>query len=433
VTVTTPAADPTLGDILTTIANGPGQAGAMIVDPTGALVWFRPLPFGTKAYNLQQQSYKGAPVLTWFEGRVNEEHGVGVDIIESSHYTRLATVRAGNGLAADLHDFQITPQGTAWITAYAPQRRDLRAVGGLPGGIVDDGVVQEIDIKTGLVMFEWHAFGNVTLTDSYSRAARSSAAVYDYFHLNSVQALSDGTLLLSSRNTWAVYRISEATGRVLWRLGGKRSTFKLGAGLSFAWQHDARLLPDGTISLFNNEADPSEASQSSALDIAIDTRTHTATLVHRLTYPGRGLLSGSQGDVQPLANGDSFVGWGALGKASEFTSSGKLSFDMRLAAPTSLYRAFRVAWHAQPVEPPALAIAPAGNSSRLYASWNGATDVAGWRVLAGASAGSLTTIGTYPRTGFETTIEVRTAAPYIRVQALSATGSLLRTSALVKR
>jgi Arylsulfotransferase (ASST) len=434
VTVTTPASDPSLGDIFLTPANGPGQAGTMIVSPAGKLVWFRPLPWGKKAFNLQLQSYRGAPVLTWWQGTVVEGHGQGMDVIESDRYTPIATVRAGNGLYADLHDFRLTPAGTAWITAFAPQRLNLAPVGGLPNGLVDDGVVQEIDVKTGLVMFEWHAFGHVALNDSYTRVTKFHKIVFDYFHINSLDPLADGTLLVSSRNTWAVYLISETTGQVLWRLGGKQSSFQLGPNVQFAWQHDAQVRPDGTISLFNNEATPTEAPQSSALDIAIDTSAHTATLLHSYTYPGRRrILSRSQGDIQLLSNGDSFVGWGQIGEASEFSPNGTMTFDMHLAPPTSSYRALRVAWHAEPVTQPELALGrPAHGAIELYASWNGATDVAGWRVLAGASRSKLSAVGTYPASGFETAMLARTTAPYLRVQALSANGALLRSSPIVR-
>ena len=433
VTVKTPPADPTLGDVLISPDSGPGQAGPMIVSPGGKLVWFDPLPSGTAAFDLNVQSYQGVPVLTWWQGAVVEGHGQGADMIESSHYTPIATVRAGNGLYADLHDFQITPQGTAWITAYAPQHIDLSSIHGPRDGLIDDGVVQEIDIKTGLVMFEWHALGHVAIADSYATVPKADSTVFDYFHLNSVDPLADGNVLISSRNTWATYLINGTTGALIWRLGGKQSSFDLGTGVSFAWQHDAEMLPDGTISLFNNEASPAEATESSALDIAVDTGAGTATLVHQFTYPGQGILSESQGDVQLLANGDSFVGWGQDGEISEFSSSGALTFDMQVATPTSTYRAFRYVWNAQPVTAPAVVAASPGKSAtELYTSWNGATTVASWRVLAGASPRRLATVGTFPSTGFETAISAPTTAAFVRVQALSASGAVLRSSAVIK-
>ena len=432
VTVSTPASDPQLGDIFISPNAGPGQAGPMILAPDGQLVWFKPLHPGMKAFDLNVQTYRGAPVLTWWQGQVVEGHGQGVDIIDDAHYSRIATVSAGNGLDTDLHDFEITPDGTAWITAYAPQQRDLRSLGGRRDGLLDDSVVQEIDIKSGLVMFEWHALGHVAIDDTYMHAPRHAGSVLDYFHVNSVDPLQNGQLLISSRNTWATYLISDATGEVIWRLGGKKSSFTLGSGAKFAWQHDAEFLPDGTISLFDNGAAPAVARMSRVVDIALDPVTHSATLVHQYSYPGTGILSDSQGDAQVLSNGDNLVGWGQVGEVSEFSPSAQLTFDMHLAAPANSYRAYRYAWDTDPLTQPALvAGAPAGGATQLYASWNGATNIAGWRVLAGPSADALTTVGTYPSQGFETAIAAPTMDPYVRVQALDATGALLRTSAVV--
>jgi Arylsulfotransferase (ASST) len=372
-------------------------------------------------------------VLTWWQGQVVEGHGQGVDVIESNRYMPIATVHAGNGLYADLHDFEITSQGTAWLVAYEPQHWNLTPYGGPRNGLIDDSVVQEIDIKTGLVMYEWHAIGHVAISDTYKRIPKMTTTVLDFFHLNSIDPLPSGQLLISSRNTWATYLINQATGRLLWRLGGKKSSFRLGPGVRFAWQHDALMRPDGTISLFDNEAAPAEASESRVLDIAVDAGAHSATLVHQLTYPGQGILSESEGSVQRLANGDDFIGWGQTGEVSELSPTGQLTFDMHLAPPGGTYQASRVVWNAQPVTQPALAAAgPVHGITQLYASWNGATGAANWRVLAGTSPTTLAVVGIYPTQGFETAIAAPTAAPYVRVQALSADGALLRSSRVVK-
>ena len=432
VTVTTPAVNPALGDILLSPDSGPGQQGPMIVAPSGQLVWFTPVPKGQAAFDLQVQTYRGRPALTWWQGEIIGGHGQGTDTIDDTRYQRIATVHAGNGLDADLHDFEITAQGTAWITAFAPIHWDLSADGGLHAGLIDDGVVQEIDIATGLVMFEWHALGHVAVAGSYKHAPRLAGDVLDFFHVNSIDPLSDGDVLISSRNMWAVYLISGTTGAVEWQLGGRSSTFTLGAGVRFAWQHDATLLPNGTITLFDNEAGPEEASQSRAVDISINPTSETASLVSQLTYPGPGIVAESQGNIQELSNGDAFVDWGQAGEISEFTPANLLTFDMHLPAPANSYRAFREVWQAQPTTRPALAaIRAADGRTEVWASWDGVTDVTAWRVLAGDSRDQLRTVGTYPASGFETAISAPTSKPLFRVQALGAAGVLLRNSPLI--
>jgi hypothetical protein len=67
-----------------------------------------------------------------------------------------------------------------------------------------------------------------------------------------------------------------------------------------------------------------------------------------------------------------------------------------------------------------------------YASWNGATEVASWRVLAGPTATSTKPIATLARAGFETAVVLPSstaAGSYVSVQALSATGAVLGAAA----
>ena len=428
VNILTNAADPALGDIFISPDSGPGPNGAMIVEPSGQLVWFEPMAAGIDAMNLRVQQYYGKPVLTWWQGEVIEGHGQGEDVIDNTSYHRIGTVHAGNGLHADLHEFQITPQGTALLTAYEPVHYDLSPYGGSSDGLVDDCVAQEIDIKTGLVMFEWHALGHVSIADSYSRVPHIPADIFDFFHINSIQQQSDGDLLIGSRNTWAAYMISGQSGGVLWRLGGKHSSFTLGPGVRFAWQHDPEIDSDGKLSVFDNEDTPPEGSASRALRIELNFQAKTATLLGSLEHPGSPLLSPSQGNVQVLENEDRLVGWGQAGYISEFSPSGQLTFDMQLPAPTNTYRAYRSPWSAQPGGTPALSASSSGSTVTAYASWNGATNVASWRLLEGSSSKDLKPVKTFPRTGFESELSAHTHGAYVAVQALAASGEVLGTS-----
>jgi hypothetical protein len=166
--------------------------------------------------------------------------------------------------------------------------------------------------------------------------------------------------------------------------------------------------------------------------LEINSQTKQVTMLRELGYPGHALLADSQGNVQQLSNGDVFVGWGQVGVESEFSPSGALAFSMTLTGSTSSFRGYRYVWNAQPANAPALADAPpSGGKTALYASWNGATDVASWTVLAGASPASLKPIGSYPYAGFETAISAPTTARYVRVEAIGATGALLHASGIL--
>jgi Arylsulfotransferase (ASST) len=407
------------------------QHGPMILDSRGHLVWFRRAPPGNVAINLQVQSYRGRPVLTWWQG--TDTFSAGFDVIVDSSYRRVAVLRAeppSAGYATDAHDFQITSQGTALIEGYAGVHADLRRVGGPADGVVQDDIVQELDIKTGRVLWEWHSYGHVPLRASYVRPAGSNW--FDYFHLNSLQQLPNGNILVSARNTWGIYEISRRTGRVIWTLGGKDSSFRLGPGARFSWQHDAHM-SGHTLSVFDDGSDgPSQQErQSSAKVLKLDTHTMTATLAHRYTHRPV-LLTVSQGSVQRLPGGKVLVGWGADPRFSEYARGGGQIFDASFVLGVNTYRAYSFPWIGRPTTRPALAVFHRSRGgATLYASWNGATQVAAWRVLDGTAPGSLKPVVRAARTGFETTIRVSRARAYFAVQALGAGDQLLGTSRVV--
>jgi Arylsulfotransferase (ASST) len=428
VTVQSPAVAP--GDEFVAPYTGPGQAGPEILDPSGGLIWFKPLPTDTFATNLRVQEYLGTPVLTWWQGDISVHgFGLGEDVIANQAYSDVAHVRAGNGQQADLHDFQLTPQGTALITAFDPIRCNLSSLGGPADGAVTDGLLQEIDVKTGLVMFQWSSLDHVAIGESYTGAGGSSTSKpFDFFHINSINLDQDGGLLVSARNTWTAYGLNAQTGQILWRLGGKHSSFKGSSNTRTAWQHDPRELGNGLISIFDNGASPSVHSQSRGIVLSLNAQAKTVTLVSELTHPPP-LLAESQGNLQALPNGDWFVGWGQVPDLSEFSPTGQLLFDAHFPAHTQSYRDLRFAWTGAPAHPPAFRFQPAAAGGTVYASWNGATLVTAWRVLSGASPATLQQIAEVPRNGFETAIALpSTPGPVMTVQALNAAGAVIGTA-----
>jgi hypothetical protein len=440
VTVTTHAPGSSPGDIFLAPYSGPGQYGPMILDENGAVVWFKPLsPQGTRAADFREQQYEGRPVLTWWQDPLiaGGQRNAG-EVIMNSSYQQIAIVRAGNGYQPDLHEFQITPQGTALITVYNGIDCNLSAIGGSSDAAVADTLMQEIDLRTGLVMFEWHGLDHVALSASYASGVHASQTTpFDYFHINSTDIEQDGDLLIDSRNAWAAYDVDPRTGRVRWQLGGKHSSFQMGPGARPAWQHDARQQPDGTITFFDNGATPVTHPQSRAIQLQLDPQRMTATLARHDEHPGKPLVAGSQGNVQALEDGDWMVGWGEEPYLSEFSPSGQLLLDAHLPAAYESYRAYRLPWSGEPTGPPAVAYqrSPGAHGGPVvYASWNGATRLASWRVLAGPSPASLSPLSSEPRTGFETAIALPgTAAPvYVAVQALDASGNVLSVSPAVR-
>jgi hypothetical protein len=421
------------GDLFIAPQYGPVQNGPMIVGPFGGLIWYQPVPPSDTATDLNVQTYQGKPVLTWWQGNVSAAGtGNGVDEIYNSSYQHVATVNAGNGLNADLHEFTITGQNTALVTAYYPVLWTTSNAKGAKPRIVLDGVVQEIDIPTGLVLFQWDSLDHVPVSASYQPIPKNPGHPWDYFHLNSAQLIGNGTVVISARDTWAVYDVSHQTGGIVWTLGGKSSSFKMGTNTSFAFQHDARLLPSGLMTIFDDGAGPPDVhKQSRGLMLRLDSTHMTASLVRQDNH-SPSVLSRYEGSDQLLSNGDSLVGFGSQPWITEFDSRGRIAFDARFVDANQSYRAYRYPWTGTPAAPPSVGTRTSKGRTTVYATWDGSTQLARWQVLGGSSATSLKPVASASKAAFETPIKLAHRSTYVAVRALDSHGHALATSRAVK-
>ncbi len=395
-------------------------------------MWFKPLSSGRWASNFRVQIYQGKPVLTWWEGTVvTPGYGRGEGVIMDSSYNEIARVRAAKGRFVDLHEFLLTPQGTALITCYPHTvRADLRSVGGPRDGQVMESIIQEIDVQTGRLLLEWRSTEHVRVSESYLPVG----GVYDYLHANSIDLTADGRLLVSARHTCALYRLDRRTGRVIWRMGGKRSNFAVGRAARFTWQHDARQVGKGLITLFDDGAGPKRSrSHSRGLVLEFDAARRSVRLARSYRHPNP-LLAYAMGNMQVLPDGNVMIDWGNIPLLSEFAADGSLVADLWLPWTNSSYRGFRMPWSGSPTNAPALeaTLNPATGSITLYASWNGATSLSAWQVSVGSSASALQPVGVTQRNGFETMIALGTANGYAAVTALDAGGRPLASSVPIK-
>ncbi|WP_166844945.1 arylsulfotransferase family protein [Isoptericola sp. BMS4] len=417
--------------------------GGLIVDATGEPVWIDPAE--SPIYDFRVQEYRGEPVLTYYAGRSDVVgHGTGDIHVLDTSYEEIATVTTGADLEphqADLHDATITPEGTMLVLSYPVVPRDLTAAGGDEDGYVYDGVVQEVDVATGEVLSTWSALDHVDLTDTHATVepedeedepSGTEEDPFDWFHVNSATLTPDGDLLVSSRQTHAVYVVDRSTGDVRWTLGGKSSDFTMegsgdgdepGTGAQFAWQHDAQWHDDGTVTVFDNQGDPPVGKHSRGLRLDVDTDAMTASVDQEWLPGDPDRLAGSQGNMQVLEGGNVVIGWGDAQWTSEYTGDGTLVREFPLLGGET-YRAYRFDWHATPSDPPAVVV----DGDTASVSWNGATDVARWRLVAGEDADTATEVTTVPRSGFETAVPgVPGDAAYVAVQALDADGEVLAT------
>jgi hypothetical protein len=330
--------------------------GAEILDPKGNVVWFHQAPTGLADTDFRTQKLWGQNVLTFWEGTENGGQGSGTDYIYNDRYQQIATVKAGNGLNADAHEFYITPWGTALITAYQPSTADLSSIGGPSDQQVVNGVVQEIDIRTGRVLWQWDSAEHIPYSASEQPLPASAATTWDWFHVNAIHLDGHGGFLIDARNTWASYDVAPS-GNVEWTLGGKDSSFTERAapgqtldndGEIFAWQHDPEYLGDGNYSFFDDESTigAPDFGYSRAVVVHLDLQSKVATLISSDDQP-HGALASSQGNAQPLDDGYGgyVVGWGNLPYFSAFDGRGELTFDASFPTGVNTYRAYLLPWN----------------------------------------------------------------------------------------
>src|SRR5262245_39442538 len=235
----------TMGDGLVFLApkEGEPRSGPLIVDNTGEPVWIGP---EDRSYDFRVQEYEGERVLTWWRGdNVGVGYGVGEYVIADDSYEEIATVTTKGIQPADYHGMTLTDDGTALLISVPTVRRDLTSIGGPANGYVLNGVVQEVDVETGKVLFEWRALDHIRLSDTRidvqtnEKMDGTADAPLDFVHINSVTKDGDRAFLISARQTCAVYRVDRRTGDIEWTLGGSASDFAMDTGAAFAWQHDA--------------------------------------------------------------------------------------------------------------------------------------------------------------------------------------------------
>jgi hypothetical protein len=431
VQVTTKARSTSPGFVFVAPKGGDEQRGPMMYDESGQLVFFQPVPAGTTVLDFRPQQYQGRPVLTWWQGEAKRGYGFGSAVVVDSAYRQIATVKAQNGYQMDFHEFTITPRGTALFDAYKIVRQDLSKVkGGKKNSLTMKNVVQEVDIASGKLLLQWDMNEDIAPTESYEVVPKRAGFPYDYIHVNSVNEDTDGNLLISARATHTIYKIDRTTAKIIWRLGGKKSTFKMGKGARTAWQHDAHRQADGTITAFDNNADePAKGKESRGVQVKVDEGAKTATLVRQWTNP-KAQLSPSQGNMQFLPNGNVFIGWGGTAtNVTEVSKGGSVRFEARFTnRSVESYRGYKAPWSGQPTSPPKAVAKRSGKGTAVRVSWNGATTVASWRILGGASESALTVRATGARRGFETLLRSPAADKVVAVEALDAAGNVLGRS-----
>jgi EmrB/QacA subfamily drug resistance transporter len=413
-----------------------GQSGPLILDSKLQPIWFRPVPTSVVAGDLAPQTFEGKPVLSWWQGYVTNTGATesGEDIVVNQHYETVAKLHGVDGWKLTLHEFLIDGDD-AWVTANKDVPRNLSKYGGAYNGAIDDSAVQEYDLKTGKLLYSWDALDHIRPDQSYATVP-TNGFPWDTYHVNSIALTGQGTFLVSMRDTWAAYLVDIRTGKIIWTLGGRHSSFKLGSEAQFQWQHDVKLQPDDVVTMFDDHCCQltgggtyvAATANSRSLTLKLNFAKHTASLAAPDYGEELGIRSDYMGDTQPLPDGNVMVGWGSTNYVSEYTRDGTQVLGAFFPYPDLTYRATVEPWVGEPLYPPAGAARGSGATTTVYASWNGATQVTSWRVLGGAAGGQLATVGSAPKSGFETTIALKQGYASYEVQALNSSGAVIGTS-----
>jgi hypothetical protein len=441
------------------------QPGPFIYDTFGNLVWSGYGVGGAaNAHAFHVCEYQGLiNHLCYIDGNQQTGYVRGTGMIMDASYRVVQSVKSGMGRSPnDQHEFNVMPGGeTVLITIYEPLQYDLSAYGITSGqGWLLQGIAQEVNIATGQVIWEWKSIDHVPTTESYvapgsidvSGDGLTRATAWDYFHMNAIDKDVDGNYLISSRHTSTIFNVFP-NGTINWRMNGysnSLSNYTL-TNFNFSSQHHIRYLASNdttmTVSLFDNASNgynvTSSESKGKLIVLNNDVVPKTATLVASYAAPDP-LLSRSQGDMQTLANGNVFVGWGANPYVTEYNAQGEavLHGTFGTAAVPS-YRAYKMSFQAAPVDIPVAysysypAASNETSTTRVYMSWNGCTTCHLWNVYTAPSptgpwSRSPATFDPAKKAGFETLVVTEGRIDYVIVESLDINGVKLANSTVVE-
>jgi len=421
---------------------GANGAGAGIFADNGELVWW--LSTGTaKDHDLTVVHFRGQPYLALWTGRpaAGGSYGSGSVTLYDKLYRIAGHITIGHAYGAhgiDLHEFQITPRGDALVGSYTPFRMKVgRHYETVLGYLVEKwSLVRDASgIHAHKLLFAWNAINDVRLSDSHLSDPGANG-IWDYFHGNAITEAPDGDLLVSGRNTWGIYEINARRGtpgfdHVYWQVGAKHDN-----RLAHPWcyQHNIAALGHATYSIYDDGGigpgclPGSTQHPARGLIFRVNTtrRPVRVSLIHGYSHTPP-IYTGFTGSTQILPNKDALIDWANIPEITEYDASGNVKMDLSLS--TWSYRGFRFAWDGQPAQPPAVAAQRTNTATDVWASWNGSTEVAAWRVLAGPDSSHLAPVGPpTAKSGFETAMSISGHYGALAVQALSATGAVLGTS-----
>jgi hypothetical protein len=401
----------------------------------------------------------GSSFFTFF--LPGEDHGfnLGIDqrlpsgVLMNNQYEEVSKTRS-NGSLLDGHEFRILPGGkSTLLTTLGGADADASVLGRKGTRYVLNTGFQEEELGTSNPIFTWDPISNGVLVNESCdttgmRTPPSSGKAWDFFHINSVDKFANGDYLVSGRHMSTIYRISGVDGHIIWRLGGCYDTvsdFEMEDGVPFHWQHHARIRSENAthliISLFDNASEDMDRGEpkghhppvGKVLILDTASKPMTARMLRRFDRPDGGQTP-ALGSVSVLSDdvetANIFIDWAFDGYISEYDGQGRLILEARfLSDRKKSYRAYKLPFKGEPVEPPILKVLPIGYSddeaaSAFYVSWNGATEVASWAFYGGDTKAikSFKPLAMVKRRGFETSWVTPGVVKYAYAEAFNSDG-----------
>ncbi|KAK3055205.1 hypothetical protein LTR09_003758 [Extremus antarcticus] len=430
---------------------GGGWVGPHIYDGNGELIWSGvPMLNGFDAFDFKVSNYKGQDMLSMIY-----RHENGILINSQYELEEELDVQDEHGGRLNMHDFSLAENGTTALMlktfTRSAEQAELDAADMEYECRVHYYGFEEHDIATGEVLFDWRSQGIVGLEETVF-AHRPKLACHrdgglDYIHANALDKFPDGDYLLSARHCNALFKISAKDGSIVWRFGGKKSDFKWNG--HFSGQHHARVRGQNSthtmISFLDNAYVPSaehvysnDMSRGFLIALRTDQEHMTAETIAQYDHPDGGYAPG-RGSYQTLPNGNTYVGWTSYSLFSEYDADGNLILEANLRPELKSYRSYKFPWVGHPAELPSarsVAVSTDRNSTvttSVHVSWNGATEVATWKVYhTKADGSSEKLLASSPRQGFETALTFPGYAKHVVVEAYDSQGKALGKSDVVK-
>jgi|GEM_PF-5888848 len=332
------------------VPTSPDTSYLSIIDDSAHVLWQRPTLGHMQDFKLNTDGR-----YSYFDDRAAKFYAM------DSTFTIVDSFQCP-GYTTDFHDIELLPHDHALLLAFDTEKNvDMSKYifGGNHQAVIVGAAVMEIDsLKKPIFIWRSRDSGGYRIGDMIDSTGLKGPRV-DFVHANSIFKDTDGNIVLSARHLDEITKISYDGDTILWRFGGKHNQFSLtgdsivGDALWFSHQHHVRRIANGNFTLFDNGNDhsyhdPTAGPYSRACEYQVDEQAKTAKLVWQFDE-GKTDTSTSQGSVQRLPNGNTFISWGdnnyysSFGPAmTEVRPDGSIAFEMSLASPYITYRAFRL-------------------------------------------------------------------------------------------